>query len=133
MGTHVDTSQLREFAKRLEKAAGGDKIRAVEEQCCQELANRVIRSAVKNTPVITGHLKGNYRQSAIYPTGNGYTITVYNPVKYAPYVEYGHRTRGGGWREGKFMLTKATEAVDKKAVAICQKRVNEALREVLNG
>ena len=34
----------------------------------------------------------------IRKSGNTYTIEVINPVEYASYVEFGHRTRGGdGW------------------------------------
>lgn len=43
---------------------------------------------------------------AVAKSGDIYTIKVINHVKYAPYVEFGHRTPGGGgWVEGKFMLT----------------------------
>ena len=35
-------------------------------------------------------------------SGNAYTIEVINPVEYASYVEFGHRTRGGdGWVPGQ--------------------------------
>ena len=38
--------------------------------------------------------------------GNDYVIEIINPVEYASYVEFGHRTRNHkGWVEGKFMLT----------------------------
>lgn len=38
--------------------------------------------------------------------GTVMSVYVYNPVRYAPYVEYGHRTAGGkGWVEGQFMMT----------------------------
>lgn len=38
--------------------------------------------------------------------GNCYRIEIKNPVEYASYVEYGHRTADHrGWVPGKFMLT----------------------------
>ena len=38
-------------------------------------------------------------------SGNTYTIEVINPVEYASYVEYGHRTTKGGWVPGHYFLT----------------------------
>ena len=39
-------------------------------------------------------------------SGDEYVIEIINPVEYAPYVEFGHRTPNGkGWVEGRFMLT----------------------------
>ena len=38
-------------------------------------------------------------------SGNAYTIEVINPVEYASYVEFGHRTRGGdGWVPGQTLF-----------------------------
>lgn len=128
MGARVDVSELKAFRDKLNNVS----LENVERSLCQQLANRVIRGAVQRTPVDTGTLKGNYRMSALYKTGNGYTVTVYNPIKYAPYVEYGHRTRGGGgWVEGKYMLTKATEDVDKKAQKIIEKAVSNEIARLL--
>ena len=130
MSRNVNYRELEAFKNKIDKLSkiGLDK---VEQSLCKNLANRVVRAAVKTTPVDTGHLKGNYRLSAVYPTGNGYTITVYNPVKYAPYVEYGHRTRGGGWCDGKYMLTKATEQVKKNANAIVEKAITKEIQRAL--
>lgn len=126
----VDYRELSAFKDKLDSLsqAGLD---GIEQKLCNELANRVVRAAVKITPVDTGHLKGSYRTSAVYPTGDGYSITVYNPVRYAPYVEYGHRTRGGGWCEGKFMLTKATEQVEKNAEGIVGNAINREIQRAL--
>lgn len=38
-------------------------------------------------------------------------LDIINAVKYAKYVEYGHRTRNNGWVEGQFMLEKASNVV----------------------
>ena len=53
-----------------------------------------------NTPVLSGEL----RQSLIVQNDTvGYT------KEYAPHVEYGHRTRNGGWVDGQFFLKKGVE------------------------
>lgn len=132
MANNVDISGLKAFQKKLEKLQNKG-LKDAEERLCQNLANRVIRIAVKNTPVETGHLKGSYRQSAVYPTENGCTVTVYNPVEYAPYVEYGHRTRSHkGWVNGRYMLTKATEQVGVKADKIIESEITKELAGLLS-
>ena len=36
-------------------------------------------------------------------------------IKYAPYVEYGHRTRGGkGFVDGRYMLAKSVEEIERE-------------------
>ena len=48
--------------------------------------------------------------------GTVYKITVVNPVHYAKYVNYGHRTRGGkGWVEGYFFVEKAEKYINNPA------------------
>lgn len=45
--------------------------------------------------------------------GTIYKITVINPVEYAKFVNYGHRTRGGkGWVEGYFFVEKAEKYIN---------------------
>ncbi len=45
--------------------------------------------------------------------GTIYKITVINPVEYAKFVNYGHRTRGGkGWVEGYFFVEKAERYIN---------------------
>ena len=128
MAKNIDVSALKEFQKKLGALPGA--LENAERAACAELAERLLTSAVKRTIERTGHLKGSYRSSAVSPTGRGCTATVYNPVKYAPYVEYGHRTRGGrGWVQGKYMLTKATDEIDKKAGRIVEKLVMEELEK----
>ena len=67
---------------------------------------------------------------SINKSGDQYVIEVFNPVHYSPYVEYGHRTRGGkGWVEGTFMLTISEEALKSQAPAIVEKMLKKKLRE----
>ena len=49
-------------------------------------------------------------------SGNTYTIEVINPVEYASYVEFGHRTRGGdGWVPGQYFLTLSEQDLERLA------------------
>lgn len=122
--------------------------------CAKELAARLLAKVIKRTPVgqypassgktggtlrrgWTGGERGNataYANSlAITRQGNKYTITVVNPVEYASYVEYGHRTRNhAGWVEGKFMLTISENEIQRMAPAILERKLNRYLQEAFH-
>ena len=61
-------------------------------KCTVRLSQRMLRSAKMRSPVKTGELRRNWNITC-ERKGRGYVITLSNPKKYAPYVEYGHRTR----------------------------------------
>ena len=64
-------------------------------------------------------------------SGNAYTIEVINPVEYASYVEFGHRTPGGkGWVAGQYFLTLAESQLESRAPAIIEKELEKKLKEV---
>lgn len=65
--------------------------------------------------------------------GDYYEIQIINPVEYASYVEFGHRTRSGGWVEGRYMLTISEEQLKQISPAVLQRMINKKLHEVLNG
>lgn len=66
--------------------------------------------------------------------GNNFVIDIINPVEYASYVEYGHRTRGGGgWVQGRFMLTLSVDEIQKDAPKILEKKLAKWLGDALNG
>lgn len=65
--------------------------------------------------------------------GDYYEIEIINPVEYASYVEFGHRTRNGGWVEGQYMLTISEEQLKQISPAVLQRMINKKLHEVLNG
>lgn len=66
-------------------------------------------------------------------TGNTYTVEVINPVEYASYVEFGHRTPGGnGWVPGKYFLTLSESDLERVAPGIIEKKLQVLLREAFN-
>lgn len=69
----------------------------------------------------------------VHKSGNLYTIEIKNPVEYASYVEFGHRTVSGGWVDGKYMLTISEERLKQISPAVLQRMINKKLHEVLNG
>lgn len=60
-----------------------------------------------------GTLKRGWTIGEIVETKDSYTVEVINPVYYARYVEYGHRTSNHkGWVKGQFMLTIAKKNLE---------------------
>lgn len=75
-----------------------------------------------------------YAQSLpVFKQGSNYYIEVINPVEYASYVEFGHRTPGGkGWMSGQYFLTLSEHELEKVAPKVLEKKLTELLREVFN-
>ena len=62
--------------------------------------------------------------------GATYMIEMTNPVEYASYVEFGHRTRNHkGWVEGQFMLTISEDEIRNSAPRILQQKLDAYLKE----
>lgn len=150
----VDISQLKKFRDNLDKINSDKFCRA----CAKELTARLLRKVVKNTPVgvyehrVGGTLRRGWtvdtHQQAeggtnvsvtdyvngiqIRRSGNTYTIEVKNPVEYASYVEYGHRTRNHqGWVEGQFILTVAVDELNRQSQRVIENKLNKWLKDVL--
>jgi len=64
--------------------------------------------------------------------GGTYVVEVINPVHYASYVEFGHRTPGGGWKEGKYFLTISEQQLRGRAPAIIEDKLKKLLRGAFN-
>ena len=63
--------------------------------------------------------------------GNYYIIKIINPVEYSPYVEFGHRTKSGGWVDGKYMLTISEERLKQIAPRVLEKMLYQKIHEVI--
>ena len=128
-----------------------DKIQKLNDQqkeeflqaCAKELAARLLAKVIKRTPSKTGVLRrgwtGETKQSAtvyannlaIKHSGDKYVIDIVNPIEYASYVEYGHRTRNHkGWVQGHYMLTISEAELNNMSDAILQKKLNKFLKDV---
>ena len=137
----ADYSQLTEFTRNLERLNDAQKDQFFKE-CCKELAARLLSKVVRRTPSSSGVLRrgwtagsGNavaYANSLeVRKVGNTYQVDIINPVEYASYVEYGHRTRNHtGWVEGKFMLTISEQELSAMTDRILQRKLENYLRDV---
>ena len=73
------------------------------------ISQKLVAKVKLKTPVDSGVLRRSWR---VKSEGQLAKI-VYNNVKYGPYVEYGHRTRGGkSFVDGRYMLTKSVEEIE---------------------
>lgn len=64
----------------------------------------------------------------IEKVGGNYTISIINPVAYASYVEFGHRTRGHKrWIPGHFMLTISEKELREAAPGILETKLQQWL------
>lgn len=78
-----------------------------------------------------GNAKAYAQSLPITKQSGSYSVEVINPVHYASYVEFGHRTRGGkGWVKGQYFLTLSEQDLKKKAPAIIEQKLEALLREV---
>lgn len=93
--------------------------------CVEELALRVFGKTVMRTPVDTGLLRRSWQIGEIVRVGDGLEVEIINPVEYAMYVEYGHRTKNHmGWVEGRFMLTLSLNEVERELPAILEAKMS---------
>lgn len=61
-------------------------------------------------------------------SGNMLRIEIINPVEYASYVEYGHRTANHkGWVPGQFMMTISEQELQTIAPQILEKKIKKFL------
>lgn len=154
----LDYKEMDRLKKKMERAAA--EMPGISEECCKKIAALIIADATVNTPVSVqlddptgkirstatpGNLKGHWRASAVYELpGGGSSMTVYNPVEYASYVEYGHRQQPGrfvpilgkrlkkAWVEGRFMLTNAENKAKEAAPRLVEQVINKRLGDIFD-
>ena len=151
-GGNVDFRELQEFRRKMEASLNDDQINDFIESCAKELAARLLAKVIKRTPVgqypaSTGKKGGTLRRGwtggktqggkayadslRVNHYGNTYVIEVVNPVEYASYVEFGHRTSNHkGWVNGRFMLTISEQEIQNAAPAIIEKKLMRQMGEL---
>lgn len=143
----VDMKGLKEFQQQLEKLQDPD---AFVEACVKELAARLLRLVIKRTPVgeypkSSGKKGGTLRRGwtgskgqasakgyaeamTVNHSGDTYVVEIVNPVEYASYVEYGHRTADHkGWVKGQFMMTISEQELEKIAPKVLEQKIRKYL------
>lgn len=147
-------SDLKELQKSLQKLKAPD---LFVKECAKELAARLLRMAVKRTPVgeyntpvsfttkngeevsftphtgkVGGTLRRGWTIGEIRKEGKVYVVEIVNPVEYASYVEYGHRTPDHeGWVKGQFMMTISEQELERIAPRVLENKIKRYLEGCL--
>lgn len=138
----IDAGELAALQKRL-SVLSEQQMRLFYVAAAKELAARLLRKVKKRTPVGqypsgSGRTGGTLRRGWTVDTdvkviGDTYEITVFNPVEYAPYVEFGHRTANHkGWVQGRFMLTRSEVELDAQAPGILERKLTKMIAEAFS-
>ena len=139
-----DCKGFKDFQKQLEKMQDPD---IFVESCAKELAARLLAKVVKRTPVgqypeSSGKSGGTLRRGwtglkrssakryadslKVHRFGNTYVIEIINPVEYASYVEYGHRTANhSGWVKGHFMMIISEQELERIAPKVLENKIKK--------
>lgn len=124
--------QLKEFQKKVMRLNGTQRDEFFT-STLNELGARLLRKTKIKTPVDTGILRRGWKVDPAGKTVSGYQITISNPIEYASYIEYGHRTRNrSGWVNGKFMLTKSKSEIKSIMPGLLNRRLTRYLSEGLS-
>lgn len=143
----IDCKQLEQLRDSLEAMARNSD--DFFEAASREIAARLLAKVIKRTPVGTYHsnsgkVGGTLRRGwtagtnqaatsyadslTVHHFGDTYVIEIINPVEYASYVEFGHRTANGtGWVEGKYMLTLSEQEIRQSAPGILEAKLKKWL------
>lgn len=144
-----DCKGLKDFQQQLEKLQNPDDF---VESCAKELAARLLRLVVKRTPVgqypassgkkggtlrrgwtgqKNGSAKGYADSLTVNHFGDTYVIEIVNPVEYASYVEYGHRTVDhSGWVSGHFMMTVSERELQRIAPQVLENKIRRYMEGI---
>lgn len=67
----------------------------------------------------------------IHHFGDTYVVEIKNPVEYASYVEYGHRTPNHkGWVKGHFMMTISEQELERIAPKVLENKIRKYFRQM---
>lgn len=154
----VNFSALQKYQDQLKKLSD-EQVQQFIESCAKELAARLLAKVIKRTPVgdyptesgkkggtlrrgwtaeteseaMSGGKSNAQQYAASLPinnVGGVYIVEIINPVNYASYVEFGHRTSNHkGWVEGRFMLTISEQELEADAPRILENKIKKYLGE----
>lgn len=144
----TDFEQLKRLNERLEKLSKVD-MDVFYRTAAKDLAGRLLSKVKKRTPVVYGTLRNAWAVMPVGRRGDHYTVVVLNNLRYASYVEYGHRQQPGrfipghwegerfvydpeaeggmvlkdSWVKGRFMLTISTQELEQQAPKLLEKKL----------
>lgn len=127
MKLEFDLKELQKLNDKLKDLAESE-FNALLDDTANMIAQVFLKNVTKMTPVDTGFLRGNWDI-----VRGRYHYQVYNNTIYGIYVNYGHRTRNGGWVEGQFFVEKSMEMTERSVKKIVRESLIKPLERYLNG
>ena len=140
----ADFEAFRDMQQKLQRLQNID-MEAFCTECSKEIAARLLALVIQRThtgryPARSGKVGGTLRRGwgavadiNVVKEGDIYTVAIINPVEYASYVEFGHRTRNGGYVEPQLMLTISEEKLKNAIPKLLERKVKKKLMEALSG
>lgn len=124
----ADTFGFEEFEEALHKLI--EEVPETIEKFMANVADETVAETKLNTPVVTGNLRRSWGRSDVKREGNDFSVEVGSNLEYAPYVEYGHKTKNGGFVKGKFILTSEVEYMKKNFDKTLERYVEDITKEL---
>ena len=132
-GFEFDDAEIVAWMKRVESKADPSKVKQGMVRSVNRVKTQSIRSAKARTPVDSGQLRRAWNANGPSITGSSIEVEISNNTEYAPFVEYGHRTRGGGgWVPGVHMLTDTLKQVESQLSGLITPDFQKVLEDLLN-
>lgn len=134
----LNFDDFKKFAKDVEKLTKSFP------EFCENFVNlelaRLSRDVTKVTPTyedypagsgkVGGTLKSNWNISPAVRSGDVYEGSIFNPIHYGPYVEYGHRTSNHKrWIPGQYFLTRTELKFNKYHQARIDRAFNHYIKQ----
>lgn len=141
MDIEVDVTEFLGFSRRLQDY---ERFETAIMTATQEIARVLHKELLKRSPVDTGNLRkmwsaGDNLMFYVDRKGNGYEVTLVNEArngegyKYPWVVNYGHKSRNGGWVVGQFFVENSILATSDVAEKYIRKELTKWFRYCVNG
>lgn len=132
-GFTIDDAEFQAWADRVNSKIATESVKHGLEVTMQRVKAQSMKAVKSRTPVDTGHLRRTWHVDGPFITGTVIALKLYNNTEYAPFVENGHRTRGGGgWVEGRFMLKNTVTEIDGEMPQLIAPSFEQAIRGLLD-
>ncbi len=129
-----DDAEFQRFVKQFDTAAQGKAVAKIMNESMKKAIVLVMNGVKGRTPTDTGALRRGWYAGQIKSTGKSVSVDISNYKEYAPHIEYGHRTRGGGgFVPGQYMLTNTIKEVQSQFEQIAANALEQYLNELLGG
>ncbi len=124
----VDIKGLKQLQKQLEQAAKNTN--KVMYDIANEIAEEFLQEVIQRTPSSDNNQLKNAWTKQVVPSGNGFNIIIENKLQHASFVEYGHKTEKGGWKQGYYMLHITEQDIMNRINKIGEPILDKYLREI---